>query len=244
MTTTGGTRTGWWPSRRRTVSDNSEPKPAVISRVNHAIPTHGVTEPSTHIPDNGLRRVRAHLRIVYNNAYSRDRDQKRSHGSSSSSSSSTSSSRDRRRRQSVSYGDTRRTTLSYRADPPPRYRDIEWPTSAGSIEYYRNGDDRHAAGTQLARLQRRSSVSYPRDRGRERERERGSERSEEDERGSRGSSLRSKSSSRYEGRRDRRGRESKRWDDEEDDYYDDEETEDEYDEKRRYEKRDGRGTER
>ncbi|KAH8905272.1 hypothetical protein BR93DRAFT_929524 [Coniochaeta sp. PMI_546] len=131
----------------------------------------------------GLRKIRAHLRNV------NDKKEKKSrrHGSRSSGNSSDRSRHyddDERRQKSVRF-DMRQTY--YVPDPPQRFQDVEWPQSAGSIEYFPSGSDGPAKGKAepqvigLARLQRSSSVSYQRSEGSQRSHARRSESPERQE---------------------------------------------------------------
>jgi len=114
----------------------------------------------------GLRKIRAHLRTI-NDSGSEKRP--RRHGGRSRDANSSSKQAHRRhdddkRRQSVRF-DTRPPTY-YVPDPPRRYQDVEWPQSAGSIEYFPLKDqfptkeDDNPVVVRLSRLQRSSSVSY------------------------------------------------------------------------------------
>lgn len=116
----------------------------------------------------GLRKIRAHLRIINDNSEKRPyRNRSRSNRSRSRSSNQTRGRYDeednKRQRQSVRF-DMRKTY--YVPDPPQRYQDVEWPQSAGSIEYFPLKDrfsakEKAEPGVvRLARLQRSSSVSY------------------------------------------------------------------------------------
>lgn len=116
----------------------------------------------------GLRKIRAHLRIINDNSEKRSY---RNHSRSSRSRSNRGNQNhgrydeedNNRQRQSVRF-DMRKTY--YVPDPPQRYQDVEWPQSAGSIEYFPLKDRFPAREkaepefVRLARLQRSSSVSY------------------------------------------------------------------------------------
>lgn len=109
---------------------------------------------------SGLRKIRAHLRIVYEHTPSEKG--RRYHSSSSGRSSSSSQTYHRhdsdRRSRSVHF-EPRRPTV-YVPDPPKRHHDIELPPSAGSIEYFPMNKKQEPVVPHLARLQRSSSVSY------------------------------------------------------------------------------------
>jgi hypothetical protein len=148
-----------------------------------------------HETVSGLRKIRAHLRIINDNAYhekrprhhssrktedsrGRVRNEKEdgryrddSRGRSRGKKDSGRYYDDNKRRQSVRFDSPPQTY--YVPDPPLREQDIEWPQSAGSIEYFplkeqfpTHEKDEDPEVVQLARLQRSASVSYsqPRDR--------------------------------------------------------------------------------
>ena len=106
----------------------------------------------------GLRKIRVHIRVLYDSLEDEKRIRPRSRTSSSS---SYGRHDDGKRRPSVRF-DTRLQTTPIVLDPPHRYQDLELPKSAGSIEYFPI-DKRDGEGSiRLARLQRQSSVTYPR----------------------------------------------------------------------------------
>ncbi|KAK0624846.1 hypothetical protein B0T17DRAFT_531257 [Bombardia bombarda] len=111
----------------------------------------------------GLLRIKAHLRILESGVpsigMSKNSRYPSSHSSSSSRSSPTASPR--------SYRDDdrhvgRRHSVSYAPSPPP-YREMPWPPSAGSIEYFpeRGGQRQQGARPeQFIRLQRQATSTY------------------------------------------------------------------------------------
>jgi hypothetical protein len=124
-----------------------------------------------HVSVAGLRKIRAHLRIINDSSAKRSHrhgSRSRSRGTTNGGNSGKQTQRSRdedQRRKSVRF-DIHQTY--YVPDPPQRYQDVEWPQSAGSIEYFPVKDQFPAKEEEgpevvrLARLQRSSSVSYQR----------------------------------------------------------------------------------
>lgn len=110
----------------------------------------------------GLRKIRAHIRTLYEGAVS-DRRRSRSRSRGPGSNPGSSHRREDSKRRQPARLDTYRYALPRVPEPPQRHQDIEWPRSAGSIEYFplsEKGKTDGVGGVRLARLQRSSSVSY------------------------------------------------------------------------------------
>lgn len=117
---------------------------------------------------DALRKIRARLRTLKDNSEKRSRrhgDRNGDPSKSSSHSKQTYRHHDGDRRQASVRFDMRPRTY-YVPDPPQRYQDVEWPQSAGSIEYFPlkqqfpTKEEDEPEFIQLGRLQRSSSVSY------------------------------------------------------------------------------------
>ncbi|KAB5580295.1 hypothetical protein GE09DRAFT_432173 [Coniochaeta sp. 2T2.1] len=113
-----------------------------------------------------LRKIRAHLRIIRENSEKHSRRQgNRGTETRKSSRQKARQNEDDRPQKFVRFDDRK---TYYVPDPPQhqRYQDVEWPQSAGSIEYFplkdpfSTKDKEEAETVRLARLQRRTSVSY------------------------------------------------------------------------------------
>lgn len=116
-----------------------------------------------------FHKIRAHLRTI------NEDNERHSHRHGSRSSDKTSRS-NLPKQTSLSYDDDKRrksvrfdmSQTRYVPDPPQRYQDVEWPQTAGSVEYFplnhrfpaEKGNGPEVVS--LARLQRSSSVSYQR----------------------------------------------------------------------------------